>query len=633
MVKYRKLGYALSATMLLGTTMPLNVLATDVSDVLTFSDGASELSEYQVTYENGVTTLDIEVRFDGASIDKVLNQASGKGSTPGSFYATIDPHYGFTKPFAKGNFDYVQGSDSEPNTPEEFEQGFADQLDDCDAYYKQIFGQDFTCDSWDYWESNSSAFWQTYGYIQYKKNGVWVTAPSDKTNFASPTTAAQARPNRDRLVDALELADASELQYGVNWRFVGNGTNTAWIYRDTYPNPTRNEYIKTNISINYVFDYMTIDANGNPIYHTTLQDALNSEDATVILNKDTTVDTITIPAGKTLIEREGELTISDPLHSTVNGTYTKKDGKNYHIVKVTQTGAGLLQVAEPIVEVGSEVDLDIQIPDGYKISSFSIDGSNVSGDTRKFTMPNNDTSVIITFGEWTIAASPDESDDSGSDEVRGVIAESVTKDLKSLLESGETKNDSLTLSDLDKVKNVFKDGGSVLAYLEKWFYSSEDYYEYAEAYEAIVAQMEDGEKIAAMYDEYIDLYSSLDDSHLGIVYALDTPVKVRFEIPEEYRNVPAGFTRVFTIIRGHVDTNDVDTATRLATSRDGDDVVAENDKFSTFAIVYKDVVSTPDTGVMTAQSGSAIVASIVSAVAVGLITTITSLAYLLRRRQ
>ena len=635
MAKHKRLGYALSAAAMVGSSfLPFaSVSATDVSDKLVYNDAASGLSDIDITYENGVTSLDVVVRFDGASIDKVLNQASGVGSVPGSFYASVDPKYGFTTPFGKGNYNYTPGVD-EPTTPEEFEQGFADQIDECSEYYQRWYGPSFSCDSWAYWSSSSSAFWQDYGYIQYKKDGNWITAPSDQTNFATPTQASDIRSNRDRLVAALGLESADELEYGVNWRFVGDETATAWIYRDTkaatYPVSNQDEYIKIHTTVEYVFDYMTLDANGNPIYHETLQDALDSEDATVILNKDTVVDTITIPAGKTLIEREGKLTINDTLHSSILGTYTKQDGENYHIVKLTQNNqqGNDVTMKTGLVQVDDVVDIDYAILDGFKYAS-TLNGEAYAEDV--FVMPNADVSFVVTYSEWTITVGADEGDDSASDTVRAAIAASVTEDLKALIADGETENENLSLNDLEATKDVYKAGGQLEEYYEEWLYPSSDYYEGAEAYDKIVAAMEDGEQIAAMYDGLIDLYYG--NSHYGAVYGLNTPVEVRFNIPEEFRNAPAGYGRIFTIIRGHIDMNGNESATRLETSVDGTDAVAMNDKFSSFAIVYKDVPANPDTGVITRQGGSATIASAFAAGFVGLLASITSFAYLIKRRK
>lgn len=142
-----------------------------------------------------------------------------------------------------------------------------------------------------------------------------------------------------------------------------------------------------------------------------------------------------------------------------------------------------------------------------------------------------------------------------------------------------------------------------------------------------------GEEIAAMYDVYVDLYSSFDDSHLGSVYGLDTPVELRLNIPEGYREAPEGYKRIFTIICGHMDVNEVSTATRLETTRDGDDVVTENDKFSAFAVVYKDVLASPDTGIMTRRGGSAMVATVTTSVVIGVIVSILSFTKLIKMRR
>ena len=574
-----RVAYALSAAAICGALVPLDVFAIDVSDKLVYNDAANGLSAVDIAYENGVTSLDVQVRFDGASIDKVLNQASGVNSTPGSFYATVNPNYGFTTPFGKGNFNYTPGVD-EPNTPEEFEQGFTAQVDECSAYYQRWYGPNFSCNSWSYWSSNSSAFWQDYGYIQYKKDGNWITAPSDQVNFAMPTQASEVRSNRDRLVAALGLESADELEYGVNWRFVGDETATAWIYRDTksdtYPVSAQNEYIKIHTTVEYVFDYMTLDANNNPIYHATLEDALASEDNTIILNKDTVVDTLNVPAGKTLIEREGELTILDPENSNIEGEYDKK-------------------------------------------------------------------------GELELAMSGDKNDESASEEERAAIAEFVKAQTGALIASGESKNQKVVFWDdeendiagIEVLKNSLKLGRTLETTLWAEGPLDEDEWGLIEAHDEAMGLISQNEKIATVYEGGVSIYDSALKL-LGTVFELDAPATVKFVIPEDLREAPAGYIREWTVIRVHMAADNTRSAERLTAEFDGENVVTSTDKFSSFVVVYEDVVdeepveseetTAPDTGTMTAAGASASIAAMAAAVTVGMLTSIVSFTYLMRRR-
>ena len=83
---------------------------------------------------------------------------------------------------------------------------------------------------------------------------------------------------------------------------------------------------------------------------------------------------------------------------------------------------------------------------------------------------------------------------------------------------------------------------------------------------------------------------------------------MRMALPPEIAQASAGFTRAFYVIRGHEDINGVNTAKRIALAQDGDVWIFENDRFSSFTIVYEDIpnqiIGAPQTGVMTSESGS-----------------------------
>ena len=553
-----KIACALSAAAVCGALVPLNVFAyTDVTDVITYNDGANNLSTLEKTFENGVTSLNVRVRFDGASLEKILNQSSGKGSTPGRYYATIDPKYGFTKPFAKGNYNYTPGVD-EPDTPEDFEAGFAAQLEECSEYYMAHYG--IACDTWAYWESNSSPFWQDYGYIQYKKDGNWIDATSDTVNFGKVADASQVRSNGERLVAALGLESADDLQYGVNWRFLGDETATAWIYRDTYPNSTRDEYIKIHTTVEYVFDYMTLDENNNPIYHATLEDALTSDDDTIILNKDTEVDTVNIPVGKTLIEREGELTVNDLANSSIKGVYSKQDGERYYIAEV-DGGFGLLNDAQ-LEERDLEYDEEEQ-----RVMPKRVDWG-----------PD---------GKWYIE---DGGDEEGHVSTAVEFGKELIADRKATLSATEKGVGGLILDE--------NKGGEMLGAVE------------------IEMLNRGGGRIEVKNNELVVYFDIDEETHtklaaydkLYVVYFEDGVESERYEA---YLSDPDEEGYWFSFKTSHLSTYGV-------VGVNEEEVVVE--------------AEAPETGTVTAAGASASAAALVTAAAVGVLTAITSFAYLVRRK-
>ena len=111
---------------------------------------------------------------------------------------------------------------------------------------------------------------------------------------------------------------------------------------------------------------------------------------------------------------------------------------------------------------------------------------------------------------------------------------------------------------------------------------------------------------------------------------------------EDLREAPAGYIREWTVIRGHMAADNTRSAERLTAEFDGENVVTSTDKFSSFVVVYEDAVdeepveseetTAPDTGTMTAAGASASIAAMAAAVTVGMLTSIASFTYLMRRR-
>lgn len=234
---------------------------------------------------------------------------------------------------------------------------------------------------------------------------------------------------------------------------------------------------------------------------------------------------------------------------------------------------------------------------------------------------------------YVVEVGTENADDAPDSEVRATIAASVAEDLEEMMKNNISQTARVLVSDIEDIKDVYRAGGQIIASMNIEA-EPEEYWEGGEAFDQITGLLESGEQIGAVFYGEVALTSSLAQSYdpLGLASELANPVEMRFLIPEELRNAPEGMTRIFTIIRGHEDINGNETAERLATERDGDEVVTQNALFSDFALVYKDVANTPDTGTFTAVSGSAMVSAIVTSIVVGVITSITTFATLIRRR-
>lgn len=168
-----------------------------------------------------------------------------------------------------------------------------------------------------------------------------------------------------------------------------------------------------------------------------------------------------------------------------------------------------------------------------------------------------------------------------------------------------------------------------------------DEYNWIEAHDEVMGQIAENEKIAAVYEGGISVYDSTGVD-LGTVFEINNPIKMKFAVPEGLREAPLGYTRKFTIIRGHSAADDTRSAERLETTFDGEYARTETNLFSSFVVVYEDVkaeegmvdnvAASPETGTMTAVRTSASVAAMTAAAAVGMLPSIVSFAYLVRRK-
>lgn len=146
-------------------------------------------------------------------------------------------------------------------------------------------------------------------------------------------------------------------------------------------------------------------------------------------------------------------------------------------------------------------------------------------------------------------------------------------------------------------------------------------------------------KLVGYYD--IDAFVTNDGEFIDLVNDI-TPVEVLLDMPSDLPELKAGFVRKFYLIRYH----NGETTTIEAYEKDGK-IGFMNGGFSTFALTYEDVednsgeeavaegttkVSSPETGTMTVAGASASVAAMATAIVIGVLTSIVSFAYLIRRR-
>ena len=135
--------------------------------------------------------------------------------------------------------------------------------------------------------------------------------------------------------------------------------------------------------------------------------------------------------------------------------------------------------------------------------------------------------------------------------------------------------------------------------------------EVAEDVEKAEQKLAVNEKIAGIFDVSINL--KVDNQQLGKVTKLNKKLAFKLPIPKELRTVPAGYERIFSMLKIH------DGVTkRIDAKSDGENVSGESDEYSTYVLTYTDkkITSNPETGDMIALSVAMFVASTTGAVLV-----------------
>ena len=103
----------------------------------------------------------------------------------------------------------------------------------------------------------------------------------------------------------------------------------------------------------------------------------------------------------------------------------------------------------------------------------------------------------------------------------------------------------------------------------------------------IKASISDADKVAGYYD------ISLSIADGGTIEELVDDIRVAIKLPNNLPDADAGFKRTFYIVRIHNG-----AATKLSAFVDGDNIEFDSDSFSSYALVYNDTFSDPNTGEM-----------------------------------
>ncbi len=262
-------------------------------------------------------------------------------------------------------------------------------------------------------------------------------------------------------------------------------------------------------------------------------------------------------------------------------------------------------------------------PEFMTIADWMIAGNATGAALINFNLHNlvNPVDSTIEAAVWSVKPKASENID---EENATKLAEMAAKSLKKYLEDGEADNayfvydlidailsdpDLYATLDIYGITNDEEEGGL------------EDFLRYADE---VCPGALDGMEVIAAYEVYASLFN--EDWWLADFYELDTPIKFRLAIPEGYDQAPEGYTRKFMAVRFHeepgLDSSRVVYEVLDAELVDGF-VELESDKFSEYAIAYKDeptpvAAEAPETGAHTEDENAVAdsAATVIAAIAV-----------------
>lgn len=360
----------------------LKVNASDLSSSITTNDGLGGITDFTTSYdaENDVTNLKATVTVNPSLINTVLAQKPGTGASTSYFYMGITPHLGLTTMFKQNYYYAVNTTKTVDEIKEEIKARITDPAD----------------------KSTNDTVWTIGLMVQYydTTSNTWKL-----TNTAGNGVTSIS----DDLVAKLGLSSASELEYGVNFRFAMYETyNWYFVWTDVNPNDDNatlgvEEYVK----VSYEIAFPIKSSNGEEgVYHITLEDALEKGHKNIFVQSDIELtEDVVIPEGTTLTVEQGKtITLTGAKlknEGTIinNGTIT--DGqKNYYTVS-TQTENGTLSVNKNLALSGEEITVTALANDGYTLKSIKVmnldRNTEITFNDGKFVMPEGNVQVIATF--------------------------------------------------------------------------------------------------------------------------------------------------------------------------------------------------------------------------------------------
>lgn len=376
--------------MLIAFVVSLNLV--DAKDLTKKVEATSVLGngltyDYYYDAEADINEVYISVLVNESNINTVLDQTSGTNAELNIFYFQFDPKME-GKTFKKLGVWAGEGLRT---------------FDEAKTRLDTNLGSETAVDY--------STFWINGLSVEYYDGTNWVL---------SDTKGNGSTSIRTDLVNKLGLTDASELEYGKNFRFsMYDEYSYLWGVEafDEEDNSLGVEYFHFNWLIEFPVSGKIDDTQ---VFFTSLNEAVEAGSKEITVNEDITVtEDLVIPSDVVVfVADDVTVEVADGVDFEVDGIFVgdvKIDDEviSYSYIFVDDSENGTVLSDKDIAATGEIVTLDIKADEGFVLDAIEVvdDADNkVEVKDGKFTMPAGNVYISATFKEASSVVNPNTSD-------------------------------------------------------------------------------------------------------------------------------------------------------------------------------------------------------------------------------
>ena len=279
---------------------------------------------------------------------------------------------------------------------------------------------------------------------------------------------------------------------------------------------------------------------------------------------------ITAPKGVIVTDSNINYVATGSVEKKIDGVYVI--GKENTITVPSKLTGGQVTASSASALPGETISLTVKTDKGYGLESIKVvdaAGKEITIKDNEFTMPNGNVEVKVSFKALEVKAELPTVDESkvvnitvpDAEKVENVLSASVKADsnLSGILDTSDVKV-SIAVADITASKEVEQ-----------------------KVTEALNKKAENIQ-LSKFFDVTIVVKDNTD-KEVGQLSELTDKVDLTVVLPEELQEVKEGFARTYYIVRDHDGEIEILDA---KLSADGKTLEFASDKFSTYAIAYKD---------------------------------------------